>query len=200
MPPILRWEWSVSSPSKRMNRCLPCASTESTGRPASRSGQRSIACRACGVSIATISFPTSTAPTRRAAAWIVSPSGTERQFPRPLAEAELDEQLLDRGADDRLAVEALEGQPLEPPPADMLCESLESLAQPRFVGLVQRHEPLPAALDIERRLSIQQHDVRTGHPCRPAPLVLVPARPRERCAVRVRGVGRREHERSRGLV
>src|SRR6185503_6855177 len=114
MPPIRRCEWSVRSPPKRRKRCLPCASTLSTSRPARRSGQRSIAWRGCGVSIATTSLPTRAAPTRRAAAWIVSPSGTEREFPRALPEAELDEQVVHRRADDRLAVEALERETLQP--------------------------------------------------------------------------------------
>ena len=129
-PPMRRCEWSVRSPSNRMKRCLPWASTLRTGRPSRRSGQRSIACRGCGVSIETISRPTSAAPTLRAAAWIVSPSGTERELPRPLPEPELDQQLLDRRAHDRLAVEALERELLEPPAADVLGERLECLAQP----------------------------------------------------------------------
>ena len=40
-PVMRRCEWSVRSPSKRRNRCLPWASTAVTARPASRSGQRS---------------------------------------------------------------------------------------------------------------------------------------------------------------
>ena len=40
-PVMRRCEWIVRPPSKRRNRCLPCASTARTARPASRSGQRS---------------------------------------------------------------------------------------------------------------------------------------------------------------
>ena len=75
-PVMRRCECRVRSPSKRMNRCLPRASTARTGRPSRRSGQRSIAWRGCGVSIETIGFPTRASPTRRAAEWMVSPSGT----------------------------------------------------------------------------------------------------------------------------
>ncbi len=48
-PTIPRCECSTRSPSKRRNRCLPCVSTLRTARPVSRSGQRSSACRGCGV-------------------------------------------------------------------------------------------------------------------------------------------------------
>src|SRR5215210_7030514 len=71
-----RCEWSISPPSKRTSRCLPSASTERTSRPASHSGQRSRPCRGCGVSFDSIALATSASPTRRAALWMVSPSGT----------------------------------------------------------------------------------------------------------------------------
>src|SRR3712207_3738985 len=109
-----RWEWTVRSPSKRMNRCLPRASTARTARPPRRSGQRSMACRGWGVSISTIGRPINAAPTRLAAEWIVSPSGTvprlgaERQASRALAEAQLEQQVAGAGPDDGLAVEALD--------------------------------------------------------------------------------------------
>src|SRR4051794_1556080 len=77
-----RCECSVRSPSKRMNRCLPRASTARTPRPSRRSGQRSIVWRGWGVSIATIGLPTNAAPTRRAAEWMVSPSGTRPNLGR----------------------------------------------------------------------------------------------------------------------
>ncbi len=50
-PVIRRWEWTTRPPSKRRNRCLPWASTDSTARPARRSGQRSERWRGCGVRI-----------------------------------------------------------------------------------------------------------------------------------------------------
>src|ERR1700704_3538691 len=70
-----RCEWSVRSPSKRTNRCLPWASTAFTSRPLRRSSQRSFEWRGCGISIDLISVPTSAAPTRCAARWMLSPSG-----------------------------------------------------------------------------------------------------------------------------
>ena len=69
-------------------------------------------------------------------------------------------------------------------------------AEPRLVGLAQRHERAAAALDEERRLAAEQHDVRAGDARRPRARAL---RPRERGAVRLRRIGRREHERV-GLV
>ena len=66
-PVIRRWLWSVRSPSKRMNRCLPWVSTARTSRPASRSGQRSAAWRRCGVTISSGTRPTRTGRMRFAA-------------------------------------------------------------------------------------------------------------------------------------
>ena len=45
------------------------------GRAVRRSAQRSFAWRGWGISIDLISLPTSAAPTRRAARWMLSPSG-----------------------------------------------------------------------------------------------------------------------------
>src|SRR5688500_1132415 len=141
-----RCECSVRPPPKRRNRCLPCASTARTERPARRSGQRSIAWRGWGDSTETISLPRRAAPTVPAAAWMVSPSGTEGRLPRPLPDAELDEQVVHRRAHDRLAVEALQGELLEAPAPDVVGERLERFAQPSLVRLAQRHEALAALL------------------------------------------------------
>ena len=62
-----RCEWIVSSPSKRRNRCLPCASTASTARPASRSSQRARPKRGCGVRSSSGTWPASTGRIRFAA-------------------------------------------------------------------------------------------------------------------------------------
>src|SRR6478609_7392465 len=111
-----RCEWIVSPPSKRIIRCLPCASTARTPRPASFSGQWSLPKRGWGVSIDSISWPTSAPPTRFAAVRIVSPSGMarplrrQRQLARSLPEAKLDQELLRRGPDYGFAVEALDGE------------------------------------------------------------------------------------------
>ena len=71
-----RCECSVRSPSKRTNRCLPCASTERTAatgqalRPAV-----GLVARMRREDLLGTRWSSSTARTRRAALWIVSPSG-----------------------------------------------------------------------------------------------------------------------------
>ena len=64
-PPIRRCEWSVRSPSKRRNRCLPWASTDATARSASRSGQRSRR----GAGAGSRSTRSLARPARRGPAW-----------------------------------------------------------------------------------------------------------------------------------
>ena len=56
-PVMRRCEWIVRSLAKRMNRCLPCASTLRTGWPCRRSGQRSRLKRGCSVSSASGTWP-----------------------------------------------------------------------------------------------------------------------------------------------
>src|SRR4051794_14696186 len=217
-----RCECSVRSPSKRTNRCLPWASTLRTPRPWSRSGQRSAAWRGCGVSIETISLPTSAARSRLAAWWMVSPSGTrprlgaESEPARALAEAELDQLLADRRADDRLAVEALDAQARHAPAADLGGQRLDRLAQVALTGIAERQQAAAAALHVEHRLGIARDHEGTRHagrsppcgkwPARPATqlfalrVVLFALRPGQRGAVGVRRVGGRQHERPGGLV
>ena len=57
---------------------------------------------------------------------------------------------------------------LSRPAPHVLGERLERLAQPRLVRLAERDEPLAAALDVEHRLGVEQHDVRARHARRPA--------------------------------
>ena len=73
-PDMRRCERRTMPPSKRSTRFLPCASTDSSMRPSIRSATRSACARGCGDS-ASIRWPTS-ACSRRAARWRVSPSGT----------------------------------------------------------------------------------------------------------------------------
>ena len=68
----------------------------------------------------------------------------------------------------------------------------ERRPQPGLVGLAQRHERAAAALDVEGCRAAEQDDVRTGDAGRPSARA---PRPRQRCAVRLGRVGRREHER-----
>src|SRR3954469_15876000 len=142
------------SPSKRMKRFLPCASTASTGRPPSRSAQPSRPKRGCGVAISSGTRPASTGRMRLAALWIVSPSGiqqlrAERQLARPGAEAHLDQERLPSRADDRLAVDALEREAPRAVGGDERGERLERGRHARVAALDEELQPAPAALDVD---------------------------------------------------
>ena len=64
--------------------------------------------------------------------------------------------------------------------------------QPLGVGLAQREQRAAAALDVERRLAAEQHDVRARDAGRTGG---GPLRPRQDAAVGLRRIGGREHER-----
>src|SRR5919206_3533916 len=81
-------------------------------------------------------------------------SGAQRQPAGALAEAHLDEERADRGADDRLAVEALDPEPRQPPPAGLLCEGAERIAQAPLLDLAQRQQGPAAAPPVKRRPSL----------------------------------------------
>ena len=68
----------------------------------------------------------------------------------------------------------------------------ERRPQPGLVGIAERHERAAAPLDVERGRAAEQDDVRAGDPGRSRACA---SRPRQRRAVRLGGVGRREHER-----
>src|SRR3954467_3854353 len=89
-----------------------------------------------------MSRSTSAAAMRLAALRIVSPSGMalsgQRQLAWALAEAHLDQDLLHRGADHRLAVEALYGELADPPLVDVLGEGLQRGCQERLVVVSER--------------------------------------------------------------
>ena len=78
-PRIRRWLRSVTPPSKWSRRCLPTASTRSSRLPSSLPAMFSAAARGMGVSTSTRS-PTR-ACRRRAARWMLSPSGTSAKLP-----------------------------------------------------------------------------------------------------------------------
>ena len=79
-----------------------------------------------------------------------------------------------------------------PPARDVLDERRERRAEPVLLRLAQRHERAAAALDEERRLAAEQHDVRARDP---GGTGARPLRPRQRRAVGLRGIGGGEHER-----
>ena len=95
---------------------------------------------------------------------------------------------------DRLAVEALDGEPLRAAALHVRDERGERDAQPVLLRLAQRDERAAAALDEEHRFAAEQHDLRARDARGAAVRAL---RPRDRGAVRLRGIGGREHERLR---
>src|SRR6266545_4976059 len=70
----------------------------------------------------------------------------------------------------------------------------DGAAQPRLVGLAQRHERAAAALDEERRLAAEQHHVRA---CNARGARAGALRPRQCRAVRLRRIRGGQHERLR---
>src|SRR5919206_2345208 len=127
-------------------------------------------------------------------------SGAQRQLARAGGEAELDQEVLVRRADHRLAVDALEREPARAVAGDELYEGGEGRAQARVARLDERGDALAAALDVEHWLVGGQHDVGAPRALGPALVaVLLALRPGQRRAVGLRRVGGGEHER-RALV
>ena len=93
---------------------------------------------------------------------------------------------------DRPAVESLHREPPAPIGAYPLDERRDRGPEPLGVGVAQRQQRSPAALDVERRFPAEEDDVGARNSCGAragAP------RPRQHAAVRLRGVGGREDER-----
>ena len=111
---------------------------------------------------------------------------------RPGEEAGLDEQAHRLRLDDRLAVEALDREPLRAARAHVRDERLDRRPEPLGIRVAQRDERAAAALDEQRRLAVEQDDPGARDPSSPR---TGPPRPRHRGAVRLRGIGRGEHER-----
>src|SRR5437763_7552569 len=205
----------ASSAARKLSKVLPGATrsaplcptrlsgASSAGRPPLIAGTPDSRCRR--------------APRRSAArpAWMLSPSGTslggQGQLTRRLAESQLDQEGTERRSDHRLAVEALEAEPLDPAPVHVVRKRLERLPHPRsrLAGgldrvIAERDDAFAAALDVQRRLGVERNDVGARH-ARGAPSALLALLvralgPRQRRAVGVSRVGRGEHERAGGLV
>src|SRR4051794_3938198 len=78
--------------------------------------------------------------------------GAEGQRPGRLPEAELDQQLAERPAEDGLAVDALQRDLADAPGPDRLGKRLEGGCRARIAGLDQRERSLARALQVEHRL------------------------------------------------
>src|SRR5215210_4283556 len=94
--------------------------------------------------------------------------GAQREAPRALAEPELDQERSSLGAHHRLTVEALHAEARHATAAHLLGERLQSRPQPVLVNVHEREQALAAALEVERRLAVEHHDVCTRHARWPA--------------------------------
>src|SRR3954470_19021394 len=119
-------------------------------------------------------------------------SGAEHGPPRAREEAGLDEERHRERAGHRLAVEALDGEPLAAAPAHVQDKRVECEPEPFLFGLAQGDERTAAALDEENCLAVQEDDLGT---CDASGARTRSLRPRQRRSVRLRGIGRGEHER-----
>jgi len=111
--------------------------------------------------------------------------------PRAREEARLDEQRHHVALGDRLAVEPLDRQALEPRPARVVDQGDERNPEPPFLGIAEGDERAAAALDEEGGLAVEKDDVRAGHSRRAGAGALRPGQGR---AVRLRRIGGREDE------
>ena len=130
---------------------------------------------------------------------MVSPSGIGYALSvsaRALAEAELDQHGGQRGARDRIAVNALDPDAPHAAGAHVAGERLERRPQPRVVVLDKRQQALARALEVHDRLGVDEHYLRAGHALGSPRIGLTgPLGPRQRGAVELRRVDGGEHER-----
>src|SRR4051794_31539662 len=99
-------------------------------------------------------------------------SRTEGQLARSRTEPDVDQHLLPRRSDDRLAVHALQRELARTVPKDERGERLERRADTLVVVLDQQRHPAPALLDVDHRLGPGEHDVRAADASR-APLLVL---------------------------
>src|SRR3954447_16749865 len=105
-----------------------------------------------------------------------SRSCRKRQLARPLAEAELGQDGLDRRADYRLPVEALHAELADAPHVDVLGECLERSADSAVGVVAERHQVAAVLLYEQHRLAAERYHVRAGY-ARRAAAVVVALRP-----------------------
>src|SRR6266511_2434106 len=123
--------------------------------------------------------------------------GTQHGTARSSQKAGLEQQRHDLRLTYRIAVETLDREPLRTTPLHVFDQRGECAAHPGFLRLSKRDERAPSTLHEERGLAAEQDDLRAGHPRGAGSR---PLRPRQRGAVGLRRVGRREHERFGLLV
>ena len=111
--------------------------------------------------------------------------------PRAGEEARLYEKLHRVGLDDRNAVEPLDCKTLRSPTPHVLNESREGRAKPFWIGLSKRNERATAAFHEEHGLATEKNHPRSGDSRGTRPGA---PRPRNRRAIRLRGIGCGKHE------
>src|SRR5262249_1987901 len=120
--------------------------------------------------------------------------GAEYGASRARDEARLYEEGQDVRLCDGLAVEPLDREPLPARAPRVLDERCQSGTQPCLGWIEQREQRPPATLHKEGRLAAQEAAVGAGDG---GGWPVCPLRPRQRGAVRLRGIRGSEHERSR---
>src|SRR3954447_26924728 len=123
----------------------------------------------------------------------------KRELARALAEAQLDQHLLDRRPDDRLAVEALHGQLADPALLHVLGQRLERLSEDVIAELAEGDQIAAVLLGEQDRIAPDRDEVRTRYARGAAPRVLA-LRLAERRAVGLRRIGRSRRERAAIVV
>src|SRR5439155_9543832 len=124
-------------------------------------------------------------------------SSAKRRAARALDETRVQQERHDRRLRDRLAVDALDCEPLHARPADVVDQRGESFAEPAILRIAQRDERAAAALDEQRRLAAQQDDACARDSGCPRTVAL---RPGQGGAVGLGGVGRGQDQRLRRLA
>jgi hypothetical protein len=123
--------------------------------------------------------------------------GPEHRPPRASDEPGFEQERHDLGLGDRLAVEALDRQPLAVAGLDALDQCREGGPKPALVRVAQREERAAATLDEKDCLASEEDDLGARDPGRTAGGAL---RPRQGRAVRLGRIGGGEHERLRLLA
>src|SRR4051794_20907622 len=180
------WAWSTRSPSKWSSRCLPRLSAPSSTRPSNSAAGRPSGRRRPGVRVE-ILLPARRSSIRRASLRTESPSISCDELARLTPEAGLDHRRLQARPDNRLAVHTLDCELLDLAGLSGGSQLRERLGELLALEGLKPQDSLAATLDVEQRLSVAEHHVRTRGAGRTAlPLELGPG---ERRAVGVRGVG-----------
>src|SRR3954449_1207256 len=178
--------WSTRSPSKWSSRCLPRLSAPSSTRPSNSAAGRPSGRRRPGVRTE-ILLPARRSSIRRASLRTESPSISCDELAWLTPEAGLDHRRLQARPDDRLAIDTLDRELLDLAGLSGGGQLRQRLGELLVLEGLEPQDSLAATLDVEQRLSVAEHHVRTRGAGRTA--LSLELWPGERRAVGVRGVG-----------